>query len=268
MIDISDLRKAQSSGVKNIKDTLKTIEINLIDFCNRSCSFCPHGIDEYTHPQGKASIKLFHTLKDQIIKAKWSNRISLCGFGEPTLHKQLLQFINILNDTGCWIELTTNGDLLNKNYIQDLINTKISLINVSVYDIESLNQLQKVFDGIDKTKYILRNRFSIDNDYVDRSGVIKSNIKKSKNACYLPSYKMLLNHSGDVFLCCNDWSRKNKYGNIFKKNIFDIWINGMKTKRSDLINGKRTGVCKSCDVSGTRYGKDSVDYFKKEYNVK
>jgi len=268
MIDINDLRKSQSSDVKNITDTLKTIEINVIDFCNRSCSFCPHGIDDYTHPQSKASTKLFHILRDQILKAKWSNRISLCGFGEPTLHKELLQHIKILNDTGCWIELTTNGDLLTKKYIHSLIDAKISLINVSVYDVESMVQLQKVFDGIDKTKYILRNRYSIDNDYVDRSGVIRSNIKKSKNACYLPSYKMLLDNSGDVLLCCNDWSRNNKYGNIFEKNIFDIWLNEMKTKRIELINGKRTGVCKSCDVSGTRYGKDSVDYFKKEYNVK
>ena len=74
---------------------------------------------------------------------------------------------------------------------------------------------------------------------------------------------MIVDTTGDVLLCNNDWTRNEKFGNLLSDSIETIWLNNMHNRRMELIQGKRIhNACSTCDIHGTKYGIDSARYFK------
>ena len=50
----------------------------------------------------------------------------------------------------------------------------------------------------------------------------------------------MIDWNGDVFLCPQDWQRRQTMGNMMQEEIFDIWTSKiMKKYRVDLLDGKR-----------------------------
>ena len=66
------------------------IELSLIDVCNRKCSFCPK-VDEKVAPDTfqKMNRKIIDEIHDQLLEINFKGTISLCGYGEPLLHKDI-----------------------------------------------------------------------------------------------------------------------------------------------------------------------------------
>ena len=68
------------------------VELSIIDVCNRSCIFCPKSKPEIapdTYQRMKMPLinKLTKDLKDIGFKGS----VTLCGYGEPLLHKEIFQ---------------------------------------------------------------------------------------------------------------------------------------------------------------------------------
>ena len=110
------------------------IELSLIDVCNRSCSFCPKS-DPNIAPDTyqKMTTQLIKKLVNDLKKIKFDGAFCLCGYGEPMLHKQLIEISNILGEVGA-IEIITNGDMINKKTLLQLYNSKITRVLISLYD--------------------------------------------------------------------------------------------------------------------------------------
>jgi radical SAM protein with 4Fe4S-binding SPASM domain len=253
-------RLKQTTGVHNLKTTLRNIEINVIDSCNRSCDACPHSDDSYNFRYGRGDVTLYHRLAEQL--REYTNSITLCGYGEPTMFKQLTDAIRILRTTPAQIELTTNGELLTVDKVRELFNAGLDFINISVYEEAYVEHTNELVSILDSSQYLVRDRYLNQIKIVDRKGVLDETGKAKSNPCYLPSYKMIVNYNGDVYLCCNDWTRKNIYGNVSETNIFTIWEERMTEKRMELLAGNRQGCCSHCDIDGTDYGEESANYFK------
>jgi MoaA/NifB/PqqE/SkfB family radical SAM enzyme len=252
-------RLSQTTGVHSLDTTLRNIEINVTDSCNRVCDYCPHSDDDYKFKHGRGQLHFYELLAEQL--SSYSNSITLCGYGEPTMVKQLPDIISILGKTNAQIELTTNGELLDKNKVNELFDSGLDFINISLYEEKYIDHVNELVNGLNESQYLIRNRYLKYIKIVDRKGIINLHGKHVDNPCYLPSYKMMINYTGDVFLCCNDWTRDNIYGNIYETNIFKIWKQNMLEKRLELLSGKRKGVCYFCDINGTDYGKESAEYF-------
>ena len=64
------------------------IELSIIDVCNRSCSFCPKA-DPKVAPNTyqKMSMLLIEKLTNDLKKINYQGSVTLCGYGEPMLHK-------------------------------------------------------------------------------------------------------------------------------------------------------------------------------------
>ena len=125
------------------------IELSLIDVCNRSCSFCPksdHNIAPDTYQ--KMTLKLIDKLTNDLKKINFEGAFCLCGYGEPMLHKELLQISNMLGEVGA-IEIITNGDMINEKTLIELYNSKITRVLISLYD--GPKQLEKFTNLIKKT---------------------------------------------------------------------------------------------------------------------
>lgn len=95
------------------------IEFNVTDICNQKCWYCY--TDYLGHRKDVAFddnvlIKTFHDMGTAGVKS-----VMIQGTGEPTLHRALIQAIRIGYEVGLSISLTSNGVLLNKEKLEELL---------------------------------------------------------------------------------------------------------------------------------------------------
>ena len=58
--------------------------------------------------------------------------------------------------------------------------------------------------------------------------------------CFYPTYQMLIDWNGNVYLCPQDWQRKVSMGNIMQETIFDqIWTGKTITDLQKKFNVRK-----------------------------
>ena len=131
--------------------------------------------------------------------------------------------------------------------------------------------------GVPEDFVILRDRWYDENkDYglklTNRTGTINVSIQESVKTyahCFYPSYQLLIDWNGDVFLCPQDWQRRITMGNMMQEKLFEIWTGKIIEKyRKKLLEGKRCySPCTLCNAEGTVLGKNHADAWKKIYKI-
>ncbi len=256
------------------------VELSLIDVCNRKCTFCPKS-NEKVAPDTyqKMTRKIIDEIHDQLSEINFDGTVSLCGYGEPLLHKDIGYIVKKLSKVSR-VEVITNGDVLSPKRLQELYISDVSKVLVSMYDgpeqIEKFKKMTKNAN-VPEDLVILRDRwYDSHNDFgvklTNRAGTISTGDQeeagKYKN-CYYPTYQFLIDWDGNIYLCPQDWHRKNSMGNIMQETIFDIW-NGksLTSYRRNLLLGKRClNPCTDCNADGTLLGKNHADTWRKIYKI-
>ena len=256
------------------------VELSLIDVCNRKCTFCPKS-DEKVAPDTfqKMNKKIIDEIHDQLLEIHFEGTISLCGYGEPLLHKDISYIVKKLSNVSK-VEIITNGDVLSSKKLQDLYISNVSKVLVSMYDgPQQIEKFKKMTlnANVPEDIVILRDRwYDKYNDFgvklTNRAGTVSTGeqekIGKYKN-CYYPTYQFLIDWDGNVYLCPQDWQRKNPMGNVMQETIFQIWKGKTLTNyRKNLLSGKRcVNPCSSCNADGTLLGKNHAIKWKSIYNI-
>ncbi len=255
------------------------IELSLIDVCNRKCSFCPKA-DDTVAPDTyqKMTMLLIDKLVKELKEIKYQGSVVLCGYGEPMLHKDVYEISRKLSEVS-FVEVVTNGDTLTKKKIKELYNANVNKVLVSLYDgPEQVEKFKKMSDEaqVPNDFVILRHRWHDENQdfglkLTNRAGTIKVGKQydvDNFSFCYYPSYSLLVDWNGDIFLCPQDWQRRRAMGNMMLENIFDIWVGKIMTNyRKNLLKGKRcASPCSECNAEGTVLGKNHAEEWKKIYN--
>lgn len=254
---------------------LRSVEINPTELCNRRCGFCPRS-DSNVY-KNKANHITLETIKNICIglnELEYTNRVGFVGFGEPLLHPQIIDCIKIVRDQipdMKWLEINTNGDKLNRKLIESLSAAGCSHITVSMYDHDISSKIDDMSCDAD-IQIVYRHHYSAKNNYnlniVNRTDMLKNtNTCHTKNSCYIPFYKLMIDWNGDVLLCNNDWSRKNIFGNVNDQSVHDIWFGSeMNAFRGKLlVTREHCSPCKNCSVNGRKRGIESVSNFIKYY---
>ena len=96
--------------------------------CNLLCETCPRTFEEL-EPPADMSWDLFTRIVDQVPNVA---RVVLHGVGEPMLVKSLPKMIRYLKDRGTYVLFNTNGTLLNPKKFQDIIDTGLDELRVSL----------------------------------------------------------------------------------------------------------------------------------------
>lgn len=118
---------------------LKKIYVEITNICNYSCSFCKGTKRDC----GFITVEKFEILISKI--KDYTKYIYLHVLGEPLLHKDIKQLIEIANINGINVSITTNASLISQK--QDiLLSSDIRQINYSLHSVYE--------DNIDETKII------------------------------------------------------------------------------------------------------------------
>lgn len=223
--------------------------------CNKKCSFCPQ--THFQKPLGIMNINIFKSIVDKLTEIKFSGRLALYLSNEPLLEPRLLSMIKYARKKSSrfFIDITTNGVLLNETIIEQLF--EVGLDNILINDYRSdrdlypnriSKHLSSVFESFrynPKLSYNFRSAKEIMSNY---AGVINEPVIIDKGFCNFPFRKLCFSYKGDVLLCCNDFSYKTNLGNIKDIDIIDIW-NSEKYNvvRKELLNHKRISLCADCN---------------------
>src|SRR6195952_2117340 len=96
--------------------------------CNLLCETCPRTFEDL-EPPADMSWELFTRIVDQVPNVA---RVVLHGVGEPMLVKELPRMIRYLKDRGTYVLFNTNGTLLNPKKFQEIIDTGLDELRVSL----------------------------------------------------------------------------------------------------------------------------------------
>ena len=257
------------------------VELSIIDVCNRSCIFCPKSKPEIApDTYQKMKMPLINKLTKDLKSMGFKGSVTLCGYGEPLLHKEIYKITKKLAEAA-FVEVVTNGDVLNKDMITNLYNSNVNKLLISLYDgPEQVKKFKKMTkeSGVPSNFVILRDRWHNDSeDYglklTNRTGTIdigKQDAVNNFSYCFYPSYSVLIDWDGNFYLCPQDWQRRMATGNLMQSSFFEIWNDTMITKyRKNLLKGKRCdNPCTSCNAEGTVLGKGHAEAWKKIYKFK
>lgn len=111
----------------------KYFEIETVNFCNARCIMCT--IRNWNNRKNAViSNDLFSKFTDEVSNYKdWVETVCLARDGEPTLDPQVVSRVHMLKQVGIKkVTLSTNGQLLTKRRIEELIKAGLDDIMVSI----------------------------------------------------------------------------------------------------------------------------------------
>ena len=251
----------------------------MIDVCNRKCILSKSDDKVAPDTHQKMSPKIIDKIHDDLSEMGFKGIISLAGYGEPLLHKNISYIVKKLSKVAS-VEVITNGDPLTSKKLQELYIAKINKVLVSMYDgpeqITKFKELTKRAN-VPEEMIILRDRwYDQQNDFgvklTNRAGTISTGEQDpidNNKKCFYPTYQLLIDWNGDVFLCPQDWQRRVTMGNLMQQSLGEIWVGSTLSKfRKNLLEGKRCNKpCSDCNADGTLLGKDHADLWKSIYNI-
>lgn len=96
---------------------------------------------------------------------------------------------------------------------------------------------------------------------IDQLNQIK--LKEPRKVCPYPFYTLAVQSDGDVVVCCVDWSRHTKVGDIRSQKLKEIWEGeALKSLQKLHLEGKRYNnkACQNCEILNCCPDVDNIDY--------
>lgn len=238
-----------------------TIEIETLNRCNSTCSFCPVNRNDDTREYKKMDEPLFKKILEDLKSLNYQGSIGLYSNNEPFLDERICDFAKtakeILPENRLY--LYTNGTLLTiekfvaimkylDNMYIDNYNDALKLIvpNKKIFDFCKNNVEYK-----DRVRIRLRKLHDV---LTTRGGQAPNRTENSSVSlecgCKLPFRQMVVRPDGKVSLCCNDALGKYTVGDLTKESIHEVWHKPILLEtRANLLSGRNTmtGLCQHCD---------------------
>lgn len=249
------------------------VEIETINRCNSTCSFCPANRNDDKRPFAQMNDEIFYKIIDDLKNWKYEGMLSLYVNNEPLIDNRMVRFHKYVKEKlpKCKIKFFTNGILLTLDKFLEIIPFVDYMVinnygeNAKMHEnIENIYLYVKAHEEEFTDKKITINIRYIKDILTNRAGGAPN--KKATNTvikepCLFPFTDLTVFANGNVGICCNDATEKSCLGNVQQFSLKEIWENERKDKESyALIRRKiasgRNGYyfCKHCDTldSGLR----------------
>lgn len=131
--------------MKNLK--LKRVVMEVFGGCNYTCQMCPQSNPgrgkSFTR---KMPLNNFKKILNDLVPQYGNPQINLEGSGEPTMAKDLPEYVKAVKEKGLKCFMYCNGARLNGQFMKDVVDAGIDFIRVSVigYNREKYNKWMNV----------------------------------------------------------------------------------------------------------------------------
>ena len=249
----------------------KKIYIEITNICNLNCSFC----SKDSRKKQEMSLESFEHILKQI--DNYTDYLYLHVKGEPLLHSNIENILNLCFKYNKQVNITTNGTLLNEKY---KLLERVRQINISVHSLNEekletvlkcgdylsskgvqivyrfwtndnlLSQVLKYYNYKNKitNNFKLKNNIYINKDKQFTWPNLNNKFISNKGTCYGLKTHLGILVDGTVVPCCLD-TGVISLGNVLKEEFVDI-LNKERTKKI-IINFNNNKLveelCQKCD---------------------
>ena len=220
--------------------TLKKINIETKDLCNRSCSFCPRST--YTDTGDEMSLEDYRLILGKLADYDYNGYISPVGNNEGLCDDRIVEIIRITRELlpNSLISIDTNGDLLTSDLLQDMVDAGLSQLTINHYD--DSNADLYLLDGP------INHRKVEEIPLYNRAGNVDVESRVDVYLCIKLFHKMAISHKGDALLCCADWFNVIKLGNVITDDIAEIWNLPLRESYREAHSLQLGHTMSLCDV--------------------
>jgi len=96
---------------------------------------------------------------------------------------------------------------------------------------------------------------------------MSTNLFENRKACRYPFTHMTIRNDGSVIICCIDWLKQTKVGNVNEHSLKEIWESkSLYDFRCNMLKTKGTNieVCRRCELPFRDFPEDNIDDFPVE----
>lgn len=235
------------------------IEIETINRCNNTCSFCPVNHNNDIRPFKIMEDDTFSIIINQLAELQYKGAVGLFANNEPLLDKKLIDRCELARKKlpSAYLYIYTNGILLSERLLCQLLK-HLDYIYIDNYNTKralttSLEPIHKylVSNNIDPERISihLRNQNEILSTRAGNAPNKHTPVDINSN-CILPFSQMVIQPSGKIGLCSNDALGQVILGDVTKQSLKEIWYGDKYEKIRTLIKqGRKTlNICKTCDA--------------------
>lgn len=209
-------------------NTPYTIAIDPSNMCNFKCKFCAiQSTNELMkYKKQLMSLEMFEKIVNDIREFDEKLKVlRISGQGEPLLNKELPKMIKIAKvaEIAEWIEVVTNGSLLNPKLNTELVSSGVNRIRISIEALDEEGYKNIANAKIDFQKFLC----NIKDLYEKSRGLCEIYIKTVNVAVpELSSKKLFYNMFGDI---CDK---------IFIDNVIPLWSDYNELEQEFKIDNK------------------------------
>lgn len=224
--------------------------------CNGHCPFCPQHYNQ--KKLGIMTWDCYCRVIDQLCEIGYNGRVALMISNEPLLETRLVDMIQYAKKRSprLFLDITTNGRLLNLEVVDHLFTIGLDNINVNDYRGDrdqypdrlspNLEPIQEAYSNNAKITFQKRR---LDELWPNYGGNIPQERQSQHSGfCNFPFRKLNIAYDGSIILCCDDFMYKTSFGNVMERSLVDCWNDPKYDEyRSALLQNKRIGLCAKCN---------------------
>ena len=220
-------------------------------FCNRACPYCPQSVIQ--RPRQKMDESTFEIMCQRVKELNYRGKVVLSWLNEPLFDTRLVGFIARMKAAAplCRPCVFTNGDLLTKEKMGELIVAGVYYVNITKHPPFSKNWDTKIAD--------LRKQFPRHIQYRGQflnkpwlfnwNGTTPNPPNATKwKTCVMISWNLLAHYDGAVRLCACLTDETPVVGNLIHEDILSVWRKPeFVAMRKQARSGRPTlEPCKKC----------------------
>ncbi len=247
-------------------------------FCNRVCSYCPVSIYRRNDKTKVIDSYIFNKIIKNLEYLEFNSSICLNYYNEPLLDPHIIERVKEIKiATNGFIHFNSNGDYLNIDILESLIDAGLNKINITLHtlpnefysDEQSLEKIKKFYNKLNLAmpQYTINSQSSITteikiNSFIlcvntvnwskignDRGGTIKQlSISNRTNPCVRVFREIFFDFLGYSYLCCNIFPDKNNaLGSITNQTIEEIYAKNYLWRKILFSYSDKPKPCSTCN---------------------
>ncbi|HMD15361.1 MAG TPA: SPASM domain-containing protein [Terriglobales bacterium] len=236
------------------------IEIETINKCNSTCSFCPVNRFADTRPLARMPEELFRKIIDDLASHRYSGLLALYSNNEPFLDNRIFDFAAYARRVlpQATISIFTNGSALDIAKVERILPS-LDILRINNYGrtpelhpnigriVEHLNAGPLKHSRKVQVHYRLLAEFNS-----SRGGNAPNRqrfLATYRSRCAYPFYQMVVRPDGKLSLCCNDALGHETLGDLSAQSVSEAWNDHRRRTVQDLmLKGRdKLDLCRHCD---------------------
>ncbi len=275
----------------SLKWKINHVQVQTINRCNRSCSFCPS--QKFPRKLEFMSLETYQRVLDELASLGFSGRFSPYFQGESLLDKRLPRLVAMARDTlpRAKLLIQTNGDPLTVEKGVALFAAGLHKLIINCYDsreqVARMQAMAREMVGRQSDLSFIKGRLGR-MIRPERPGQIKKEIaiddktwwkedsaenwagnipgslpQPLRKSCIRPFNQFYVHFNGDVVLCCCDWRGEVVFGNLTRASLSEVYYGPLATQyRENLARkNRKMKLCEVCNYCGNYSLRDRVLLF-------